>query len=469
MTRPALCLVAAVALTGPVAAESWTTYRGNPQRTACTDDKPGPAAPKVDWVYRSSTHFMAAPVPAGEHLLLSGFSFVNTSTLYAFKLDPKATERIAWTRTAPFLKQTTVSSPAVGAGGIVFGDGEHQASGGTLYAVGTDGKSQWQFPIEGELVHLEGSPVLVDGKIYIGAGSGGVVCLDPQRLTLNGKEMPRDAITKQLAEEMAILQKKYEEAKAKKDPFAQPPTEEMLPRPAPVKLWEAGRKVWHVDAPLAVIGDRVLVASAFLDKEMLGERALICLDAKTGKKLWKAPLRVNPWGGPSVQGDTVVVSGSTISFDPKLIKGARGSVTAFDLATGKQKWQKDVPGGVPSCVALTKDTAVFTATDGKVRAFNLASGGLRWFYDAKAPFFAPPAIVGDTIYTADLKGVVHAINLKSGTARWTLDLGTDAAVSSPGMVYAGPVVQGGKVYVATCNLSGDNVNKPTVVVCIGAK
>jgi outer membrane protein assembly factor BamB len=470
MIRSILFLTLAFGSVGvSFAAEPWSTYRGNPQRTACTDDKPGPGAPKVQWVYKSKTHFIGAPVPAGDHLLVSGLSFVNTSTFYALSLDPKAAEREVWKKTTPFLRQTTVSSPGLSAGKIVFGDGEHQANGGTLYSIQPNGKLVWQLPVEGDLVHLEGSPTIVDGKVYLGAGSAGVLCVDLDRLMLDGKEQSPAAVARILADRWAEMQKKYEEAKKKKDPFAMPPNEDDLPKPAPVKLWAQGDKKWHVDAPVAVIGDRVLVASAFLDKEMLGERALMCLDAKTGKELWKAPLRINPWGGPAVQGEVVVVSGSTIGLDPKIIKGARGVVAAFDLASGKPKWQKEVPGGVPSCVALTKDSVVFTATDGRVRSFNLATGALRWFYDAKAPLFAPPAVAGETVYAGDLKGVVHAINLKSGAARWALDLGTAPEVASPGMIYAGPVIHGGKVYVATCNLSGDHVNQPTAVVCIGEK
>src|SRR5262249_28074482 len=70
---------------------------------------------------------------------------------------------------------------------------------------------------------------------------------------------------------------------------------------------------------------------------------------------------------------------------------------------------------------------------------------------------------GDTVYAADLKGVVHGINLKGGSARWRLDLGKDPAVSSPGMVYGGPVVHAGRGDVATRNPAGGFVNKPTAV------
>src|SRR5262249_10073938 len=220
---------------------------------------------------------------------------------------------------------------------------------------------------------------------------------------------------------------------------------------------------------VAVVGERVLAASAFLDKEKEGDRALFCLEAKSGKPLWKAPLAINPWGGPAVSGNMVVVSGSTIGYDPKLVKGARGVVADYDLTTGAKKWLKEVKGGVPSCVALTKDTAIAAATDGMVRGYDLKTGRQRWFYKGRAPFFAPPAVVGDTAYAGDLESVIHAINVRTGTVRWKLDLAADPNVMAPGMIYAGPVVQGGRLYVTTCNLVGDFVNRPTAVVCIGEK
>jgi hypothetical protein len=37
------------------------------------------------------------------------------------------------------------------------------------------------------------------------------------------------------------------------------------------------------------------------------------------------------------------------------------------------------------------------------------------------------------------------------------------------MVYGGPVLHNGKLYVATCNIEGVFARKPTVVACIGDK
>jgi outer membrane protein assembly factor BamB len=452
------------------AAEPWTTYRGNLQRSGNTDGIAGPATTKVLWVHRSQEHFIAAPVPAGDRIYISGLGAFNVSTFYALAVDPKASQRAIWSKTTPNLKLPTVSSPAILDGKLIFGDGMHQTDGAVLHCLRAEkGLPLWQLPVPGKLVHLEGSPTVQNGRVYLGGGAAGVLCVDLQRVTLDGKEADLTAIQKILEKRWAELVAKFEEEKKKDPDFAVPPTEDQLPKPAPVKLWQQGQDKWHVDAPVAVAGDRVLVASAFLDDEKVGERALFCLDAKTGEIRWRAPVQFNPWGGPSVQGDLVVLGGSSIRYDPKLLKGAKGEVVAFDVSSGKEKWRKDVPGGVVSCVALSDGLAVATATDGKVRAFNLADGDRRWIYDAKMPLFAPAAVAAGTVYAGDLRGVIHALNLSDGKPKWTLDLGSHADVKAPGMIYGGPVLHGGRLFVATCNLEGPFARKPTVVVCIGAK
>lgn len=446
----------------------WTTYRGNPQRTGNTDGKAGPATPKVLWVHKSQEHFIASPVPAGDKLFISGLGAFNVSVFYCLDTKADAKQRVAWSKTTPVLKLPTVSSPAVVDGRLIFGDGMHQTDGAILHCLKLDaGRPVWQLPQPGSLVHLEGSPAIAGNLAYIGGGAAGVICVDINRASLEGKELKPAEIEKIVDEKWKELVKKYEEDKKKDPDFAVPPNEDQLPKPAPAKIWQQGQQKWHVDAPVNVIGDKVLVASAFLDKEKLGDRALYCLDAKTGNTVWRAPLGLNPWGGASVQQDTAVISTSTIGYYPQEIKGAKGSVAAFDLGSGKEKWSKDFPGGVVGSVALTDKLAICTATDGKVRAFEIANGERAWIYDAKVPFFASPAVVGDTVYAGDLQGVLHAINLKDGNPKWKLDLGADPAVKSPGMIYAGPVVHDGKIYVATCNVEGPFARQPAVIVCIG--
>ena len=449
--------------------EPWATYRGNAQRTA-SDGQPGPATPKVLWTLKSKDHYIASPVPHGNRLYVSGLGAFNLGNFACLSADPAAKTRTLWSKTTPYLKLPTVSSPGVFKDYLIFGDGMHQTNGALLYCLeAKEGAPIWRHPVPGDLVHLEGSPTILDGKAYIGGGAAGVLCVEIDRATLAGKTHDLPALQKIMAQGWKDLQAKYEIDKKKDPMFAMPPSEDQLPKADPKRVWEQGKDKWHVDAPVTVIGDKVLAASAFLDNEKLGDRALFCLNAKTGDIVWRAPLKLNPWGGASVLGDTVVISGSSIGYDVNVLKGAKGFIAAYNLKDGSLKWHKDITGGVVACAALSGNSAVVTATDGKVRAFDIATGDRQWLYDAKMPLFAPVAIAGSAVYAGDLKGVIHAIDLKSGLESWKLDLGAHKEVRAPGMVYGGPVVQGGRLYVATCNLQGPYAGKETVVVCVGEK
>ncbi len=440
-------------------------------RTGNTDGEAGPTTPAVLWAYKSQEHFIASPVPSSETVVFSSLGAFNRPNMIAIPVAARMAAEPTWTRTSPYLKLPTVSSPALYDGKLIFGDGMHQTDGAVLHCVPAgSGLPLWQLSVPGELVHLEGSPTVADNRVYIGGGAAGVLCVEANKATIDGKEYDLPAIAKMQSEKWKELQAKYETEKKKDPDFAIPPSEDQLLKATPKTVWQKGKEKWHVDVPVNVIGKQVLVASAFLDKEKVGDRAVFSLDTTTGEEGWRAPLTVNPWGGASVDGDTVIVTGSTISYDPKLFKGAKGEIIALDLATGAVKWhKKDLPGGVLGCAAIANGLAIFTCTDGKVRALALKDGERRVLYDAKTPLFAPPAVVGDVAYVADLKGVVHAIDLKTGSARWTLDLGADPAVKSPGMVYGGISVQNGNLYMATCNLEGTFAKQGTVAVCIGQK
>lgn len=463
----ALAIVALLTFTAPPARADWPTARGNAGRTGNVDGQPGPREPKVRWAYKAQEHFIASPVPAAKALYVSGLGAFNTAAFHALALDGDAPQRTLWSKTSPFVRLPTVSSPAVAEGVLVFGDGMHQTDGATLYCLHAEtGRPLWQYALPGKLVHLEGAPAILDGKVYIGGGEAGVLCVDLRKATLDGKELDLAALRFLMDRRWADLEAKYAQDKLKDADLAVPPGEDALPKPTPKLLWQKGAGKWHVDAPVDVGGDRVLFGSAFVEEDKVGKRALVCLNAVDGATVWETPLKINPWAGPTIAGDLAIVGCSSIRYDRKLIKGAAGEVVAVSLENGQVKWRKDLPGGVLASVALRDDLAVFTATDGKLRALEAATGNVRWEYDAKAPFFAGAALTGGIAYAADLKGVLHAVRLADGKAEWKLDVVADPAVRAPGMVFGSPVVHGGEIFLATNNLEGEVADAPSVVVCL---
>jgi outer membrane protein assembly factor BamB len=465
-----LLLAAVVAISADTALQAdWPTYAGGPQRTSNIDNLSGPRTPKVLWVHRAQEQYIAAPAIGAKEVYFSGLGAFNSAGFHAFDLVGAPGKQVRWSKSTPYLKLPVVSSPAIAEGKIVFGDGMHQTDGAVLHCLRAEGGLPlWQLPLPGRLIHLESSPTIANSKVYSGGGNAGVLCVDANRVTLDGKELDLPAVQKLLEQKWQELAAKYEADKKKDPDFALPPNEDALPKPAPKLLWQQGQEKWHVDAAVAVIGERVLAASSYLDDEKLGDRTLYCLQASDGAVMWKTALRLNPWSGPTVASNLVLIGGSSIRFDPKQVAGARGEVLALELTSGNIKWRREIPGGVLSPIAVKDQFAIFTATDGKVRAWDLATGQEGWSYDAGAPLFAGTAVAG-AVYTADLKGVIHAINLTDGKPLWKLDLALDPAVKAPGMVYGTPVVHGGRLYVATCNLEGAHARKPTVVVCIGDK
>ena len=470
MNRFFSTIALALVMLGGRAEADWTTGRGNLQRTGNLDNQRGPQKPGVVWAYKAAEHFVAPPVPDVGALYVAGLGAFSTPTFHAFSIDPEAADRALWAKAAPYLKLPTVSAPAVAGGLVVFGDGMHQTDGATLYCIRAEnGRPVWQYPVPGKLVHMEGAPAIEKDRVFIGGGDAGVLCVELKKVTLDGQEQDLPTVQKLIDARWTELSAKYAEAKKKDPDFAIPPSEDSLPKPAPKLVWQQGKGVLHVDASIAVVGERVLVASAYIDAEKVGKRVLVCMNAADGSVMWETPLAHNPWGGPTVAGQTVLVGCSSIRFDRKLIGEAKGEIVALNLENGQVKWRKPVPGGVLSSVAVSDGLAVATSTDGAVRAWSVADGAEKWTTRPGDPFFAGPAIAGGSVYVADLKGIVQSINLADGVVQWSFNATTDPAVQSPGMFFGSPVVHGGDLFLATCNIEGENTEQPSVVICLSDK
>ncbi len=467
-TLAALLLAASFAPAVTSADVEWTGHRGGPARTGNIDGKPGPGQPKVLWVQKSKEQFLAPLSVGGGHLFATVMGPFNSGGIRAF--DLAEAKPPVWSKGAPGIKLPTVGSPASSGGRVVFGEGMHQTDGSALHCLRvSDGRPLWRLDVPGELVHIEAAPSIANGKVYVGSGSGGVLCVDLNQVTLNGKDLSAADAEKEIDKLWKQMSDAYEVEKKKDPDFAIPPNEGALPKPAPKVVWEVGKGAWHVDAPVLVAGGKVFVASAFLDKEKLGERVLICLNAATGAEVWKAPLKFNAWAGATLAGEHVIVPCSTIRYDPKELAAAKGEVVALKVSDGKVEWRKEMSGAILATAAAVGEAAIICDTEGQVRALDLKTGNPKWAAKCGAAFFAGPAVAGDAIYVADIDGVIFSIGLADGKARWKLDLGSDAAVKAPGMVYGSPIVHGGRLYVGTANLEGKAAGGDTVIVCIGEK
>jgi outer membrane protein assembly factor BamB len=160
-------------------------------------------------------------------------------------------------------------------------------------------------------------------------------------------------------------------------------------------------KRWTVDvgagyATPLVVGDRVYIFTRQGDDEMM--RAL---DPATGKELWRtsypAPFKMNPATAPHGPGPK-----STPAFANNRLftLGISGIVTAWDARTGARIWQRPAGPVEPlyhtgMSPLVVGDLVVFHVgghDNGALTAFDVASGKERWSWTGDGPAYSSPLL-----------------------------------------------------------------------------
>jgi outer membrane protein assembly factor BamB len=236
---------------------------------------------------------------------------------------------------------------------------------------------------------------------------------------------------------------------------------------------QAGLDNWLADNGLSA-DQKKLIARYFPTHVTRTHDTLVCLDAETGKTVWKKQYPGHPRGygsscTPTVVGGRVFVSGSNggvFCLDAKtgdelwthearkaeltcsfiLLDGLAiaplGPLTAFDPATGQVKWQqKQVPYNHSSVVPWTKDGKAHGVVNSrKLFCFDPADGKVLWSVPGGG--WSTPAISGDIVVVLGNNkriGVTAYEMSKTGAKKlWTIDTLADRGAS--------PIIVGEHVY-----------------------
>jgi outer membrane protein assembly factor BamB len=148
---------------------------------------------------------------------------------------------------------------------------------------------------------------------------------------------------------------------------------------------------------------------------------------KTLGVVWRAPFES---GGTSQDADGSWVSGSTV------IRARFDGLTAYDVATGRQRWTLPVPGRQVLC-AMSRHTAgdigliAYGAESrpcDRLVAVDLTGGRQLW--DQARPGTGPPSTttpdsidVAGQIAVMDTDDAIVALDLRTGVKRWSADPG----------------------------------------------
>jgi len=99
----------------------------------------------------------------------------------------------------------------------------------------------------------------------------------------------------------------------------------------------------------------------------------------------------------------------------------KGTVAAYDLATGRQLWQRAVKATFSGGPAAADGLVVIGSSKGDLIALAEQDGAPRWRVRINAEILSPAAIGDGTVVVRAVDGKLHALSARDGSENWVLD------------------------------------------------
>ena len=224
----------------------------------------------------------------------------------------------------------------------------------------------------------------------------------------------------------------------------------------------------------ALVGDRLFVFS----REQ-GNEVTRCLNAADGKELWQEQYESLGASG-AAQGFSGPRSSPAVSGGKVVTVGVRGMFSCLDAATGKKLWRKDefhaYPNFHPSSSPMIVDGLAIAQLGGRengaVVAYDLATGDEKWKWSGPSPTYASPALMtvgGVKLIIAQTDSKVVALNAADGKLVWEETPAPQAGggggggggrgMGGGGYKATTPIVDGQTLILATRGLKAVKIDK----------
>jgi outer membrane protein assembly factor BamB len=253
------------------------------------------------------------------------------------------------------------SSPCLAGNFLYVGSGLPDSPDGSLYCLdAATGEKQWQFRTDGPVAS---DPAFADGRVFLSAGRAGVYCLDAA----------------------------------------------------------SGARLWRFDRFLTNCSPVVRGGFVYTGGASGGRNELVCLDAATGQPLWRTAVDL-PVRAINARPDDLLVAGLGNGSLLRSAEQPAGAVVCLEARTGRRLWRYDVGDGVLAQPVVNEGTVYFVSRDRHCYALDLRGGRPRWTCELGSPVVAAPALAGPDLLVASSRGIVYRLRAGTGEVRASYDL-----------------------------------------------
>lgn len=414
---------------------TWPLWRGGPERRGAVLDAEDPAHGKVVWSFAHNgiKDFYCSPAVVGNRVYATSARwelFKKDGAIYSLDAD---TGKLVWMFDSDGYR-ATFSSPAIyhdtatGKRYLVVGEGLHLTEDARVFCLDLNASERehrgvvlWSYRTKS---HVESSPCIADGKVFIGAGGDGLYCFNLEQ----------------------------------KDKLAQP-------------LWHLPSDK-YADCETSPVYDKAEgddTGRVYFGLG-IGGQAVVCVDAETGRELWRVDTPYPVFGSPAISGDKLyfgmghgdfvnTAEQVAVNLRNKLKEEGRsdaevaaevgrirpvGEVWCIDLASHKVDWKFPVGRVVLGAVAVDGDLIFFGSRDEHLYSVS-TDGKTSRKWNARASLVTSPAVAGEHVYAVTETGHLYGLDKKTMSPVWDVSLNAPS-ISSPavarGHVYVGSTGKG---------------------------
>ncbi len=212
---------------------------------------------------------------------------------------------------------------------------------------------------------------------------------------------------------------------------------------------------WKVEVGDGVATPSLVDGKLYVFARQDGNEIIRCLDATTGKEHWQDKYQADAVSGPH-RGFPGPRSSPTVADGKVVTLGVQGTLSCYVADTGKRLWRNDdFKGSVPRFATSSSPIVVDglciaqigESDGGSVVAYVLATGKEKWKWEGDGPAYGSPVLAnvgGTKAIIAPTNGNMVALDAAEGKVLWQLPYkqgrynAATPLVDGQTLVYAGP-------------------------------